>query len=75
MTAPVKWHCEGHRVYHFLAHGFVWVFVVSGHSEQLAGRFPFVGADRDLVIPPFKFDRSKFFAQLRSAMPRAFSRS
>lgn len=75
ISAPAANRYHGHRVYNFMARGYEWVFVVSGSSDRLRDRFPFVGQDPILCIPILTRDRRRLFANICRAFPRAFGDS
>ncbi len=50
IQAPAKIRFREHNAYVFLAYGYEWLFIVSGHSNMLPADYPFVGMKPELVI-------------------------
>lgn len=69
MSAPTPVRYHGVRAYWFIAFGFFWMFIASRDARELAGRFPFVGAEELLTIPRgHQLDPRKLFATMVRAV-------
>lgn len=75
IIAPRKTRYNGHVVYHFMARGFEWVFMVATVSHVIREFFPYVGSERSLVIATISEDKQQLFARVRKSFPKALQRN
>lgn len=73
LIAPMRAKYEGHTVYHFMARGYEWVFMVSTASSHAREIFPYVGSERPLIIATVTHDKQQLFSALRRAFPRSLA--
>lgn len=69
IIAPMPARYDGHRIYHFMARGYEWVFMVANVSAHIREVFPYVGSERALVVATVTHDKRQLFSALRRAFP------
>jgi hypothetical protein len=73
LIAPMRAKYQGHTVYHFMARGYEWVFLVSSASSHVREIFPYVGSEKELVIATVAHDKQQLFSALRKAFPSSLA--
>ena len=69
IIAPMPARYGGNRVYHFMARGYEWVFMVAKVSAYIRESFPYVGCESALLVPTVAYDKRQLFGALRRAFP------
>jgi hypothetical protein len=70
IIAPGLSRFQGHNAYIFMAYGFEWIFIVSGHSNSLPRNYPFVGLKAELVILVEYWSKQEFLQKMRKRMSK-----
>jgi hypothetical protein len=70
MIGPAPGRYHGVRVYHFMARGYRWVFLVSRKPLALQDQLPSIGTNGRLFIPAVEHDKQTIYRQLRRAFPK-----
>jgi hypothetical protein len=70
IIAPGKSRFQGHNAYIFMAYGFEWVFIVSGHSNRLPRDYPFIGMKDELIILVQEWTKQEFLHEMRKRMSK-----
>ena len=70
IIAPGWSRFQRHNAYIFMAYGFEWIFIVSGHSDSLPPNYPFVGLKAELVILVENWSKEEFLHKMRKRMSK-----